>query len=137
MPPEILNQTMNFSSFQCYKMADVYSASLILYEILSCVKFDKGRLCFEQRIGDCATQLVCATQQTENKQVCKLTLIISLPSGAINKHTMPYNNHLPSDPTIEEVKEVVCAGIRPDLGFLGNQVKGRLNIASFSWGWIT
>lgn len=40
MPPEILDQTMDFTSFQCYKWADIYSASLILYEIVSCVKFN-------------------------------------------------------------------------------------------------
>lgn len=52
----------------------------------------------------------------------QLSKLRSLSTGMINQHTLPYNNHLPSDPTLEEVKNVVCTGIRPDLGFLGNEV---------------
>ena len=40
LPPEILEQSMDFDKFESYKCADVYSVSLVLWEIFNC-----GKLC--------------------------------------------------------------------------------------------
>ena len=42
LPPEVLEQTMNFEKFQCYVSADIYSASLVLWEIFQCVETENG-----------------------------------------------------------------------------------------------
>lgn len=47
LPPEVLSNSMNYKSFQHYKMADIYSVALVMWEIVnrSIVKCDTGSLC--------------------------------------------------------------------------------------------
>ena len=80
MAPELLDETINESMFDCWKMADVYSLGLVFWEL--------GRRCrAPSRDAD-------------------------LDPG----YQMPYHDNVNSDPSIEEMKEVVCdMKIRPQL----------------------
>ena len=38
MAPEILNKTLNPNNFEEFKCADIYSFSLVLWEIINCIQ---------------------------------------------------------------------------------------------------
>ena len=80
MAPELLDETINESMFDCWKMADVYSLGLVFWEL--------GRRC----------------------------RVPSRDSDPDTGYQMPYHDNVNSDPSIEEMKEVVCdMKIRPQL----------------------
>ena len=78
MPPEVLNNSIQSQWFESYKQADIYSFSLILWEICTrSITTDKNKLEFED-------------------------------------YSVPYYNHTSPDPSIDEMKLLVCDGdIRP------------------------
>ncbi|GLH09114.1 Receptor protein serine/threonine kinase [Gryllus bimaculatus] len=79
MAPEVLDETLNTSLFESFKMADVYSLGLVFWE-----------MCRRCATGD------------------KLT--------AADDYQQPYFDCVPSDPTYEDMHEVVCAKrIRPPI----------------------
>nr|BAA82607.1 sALK-7 [Ephydatia fluviatilis] len=76
MAPEILDGSINGSSFSAYKQADMYALSLVMWEIL---------------------------------QRCEI-------EGKPLEYTVPYQAHVPHDPSVEEMKVVVVLReIRPEL----------------------
>ena len=80
MAPELLDETINESMFDCWKMADVYSLGLVFWEL--------GRRCRSP----------------------------SRDPDPDTSYQMPYHDNVHSDPSIEEMKEVVCdMKIRPQL----------------------
>jgi TGF-beta receptor type-1 len=70
MAPEVLEETININCFEAFRMADVYSFGLVLWEIC--------RRCQDQVTGSC-----------EDRQ-------------------LPYFELVPSDPSIEDMRKVVC-----------------------------
>ena len=40
MSPEILNESLDYGRFICYAQSDIYSFSLILWEIFNCCEID-------------------------------------------------------------------------------------------------
>jgi len=79
MAPEVLNETLDTRAFEAFKMADMYSFSLVLWEM--------GR---RTLTGD------------------KLTVV--------DEYRVPYWDCVPSDPSFEDMHDVVCVkGIRPPI----------------------
>jgi len=77
MAPEVLDQSLNTSAFESFKMADMYSLGLVFWEM--------GRRCV-----------------TGNKL------------SDADDYQLPYFNCVPSDPSFEDMHEVVCIKrIRP------------------------
>lgn len=80
MSPEALDQSMDMKCFEAFKMADMYSFSLILWEI--CER--------------------CVTTSPSTK------------ATSVEEHCLPYHDVVPSDPSFQDMYEVVCVkGIRP------------------------
>ncbi|CRL00751.1 CLUMA_CG014007, isoform A [Clunio marinus] len=80
MPPEVLDQSLDMKSFEAFKMADMYSFGLILWEMC--------RRCI-------------TIEPTSKISTCE-------------EHALPYHEDVPSDPSIQDMYEVVCVkGIRP------------------------
>jgi bone morphogenetic protein receptor type-1B len=79
MAPEVLDQSLNTSAFESFKMADMYSLGLVFWEM--------GRRCV-----------------TGNKL------------SDVDDYQLPYFNCVPSDPSFEDMHEVVCIKrIRPHI----------------------
>ncbi|XP_032426511.1 bone morphogenetic protein receptor, type IBb [Xiphophorus hellerii] len=68
MPPEVLDETLNMTTFQSFIMADMYSFGLILWEVV--------RRCTS--------------------------------GGVVEEHQLPYHDLVPTDPSYEDMREVVC-----------------------------
>uniref|UniRef100_T1ITM8 receptor protein serine/threonine kinase n=1 Tax=Strigamia maritima TaxID=126957 RepID=T1ITM8_STRMM len=76
MAPEVLDETLNTFHFDSFKMADMYSFALVLWEIARC----------------------CIT------------------GGIVDEYQLPYYDCVPSDPSFEDMHEVVyIKKIRPSL----------------------
>jgi bone morphogenetic protein receptor type-1B len=79
MAPEVLDESLNTSAFESFKMADMYSLGLVFWEM--------GCRCV-----------------TGNKL------------SAADDYQLPYFNCVPSDPSFEDMHEVVCVKrIRPHI----------------------
>uniref|UniRef100_A0A3P9HA98 receptor protein serine/threonine kinase n=1 Tax=Oryzias latipes TaxID=8090 RepID=A0A3P9HA98_ORYLA len=68
MPPEVLDETLNRTTFQSFIMADMYSFGLILWEM--------ARRC--------------------------------ISGGIVEDYQLPYYDLVPTDPSYEDMREVVC-----------------------------
>ncbi|XP_018428577.1 PREDICTED: bone morphogenetic protein receptor type-1A [Nanorana parkeri] len=68
MAPEVLDESLNKNHFQAYIMADIYSFSLIIWEMT--------RRC--------------------------------ITGGIVEEYQLPYYDMVPSDPSFEDMREVVC-----------------------------
>ncbi|KAG8237727.1 hypothetical protein J437_LFUL017030 [Ladona fulva] len=81
MAPEVLDETLNKNTFESFKMADMYSFGLVLWEI------------------------ACRTVINDEK--------------VVEPYQPPYYNYVPSDPSFEDMHEVVCIKkIRPPISSL-------------------
>lgn len=79
MAPEVLNETLNTSAFESFKMADMYSLGLVFWEMTR----------------------RCATGG-------KLS--------SAEEYQLPYYDCVPSDPSFEDMHQVVCVkNIRPQV----------------------
>lgn len=97
MPPEVLDETLNKSHFQSYIMADMYSFGLILWEIARrCVSGGKEKIQF--RIWN---QIIFASKPHENG-------VFIFFVGILEEYQLPYHDLVPTDPSYEDMKEVVC-----------------------------
>ena len=104
LPPEVLDQSMNFEKFQCYTSADVYSASLVIWEIFQCVSTDQG-------------------QQEKNSSYSHKCIYFFLTffyrfgcTGLSSCYKPPFYEHVPHLPSLESMKKVVVTkGLRPSL----------------------
>lgn len=82
MAPEVLDQTLAATQFESFKKADIYSASLVFWEM--------SRRC--------------------------ITTIPGTKSTTYEDYALPYHDVVPSDPSFEDMHDVVCAkGIRPPI----------------------
>jgi hypothetical protein len=79
MAPEVLDESLNTSAFESFKMADMYSLGLVFWEM-------------------------CSRCVTGNKLI------------AADDYHLPYFNCVPSDPSYEDMHEIVCMKrIRPHI----------------------
>merc|ERR1719347_1917466 len=89
MAPELLDETINEKHFDCWKRADVYSLGLVYWELARRCKYET----------------VCQEYQVNNFNSFIIIYIFN---------QMPYYDVVNPDPTIEEMKVVVCdKKIRP------------------------
>jgi len=80
MAPEVLNEAIDDTNFDCWKRADMYSLGLVFWEVAN----------------------RCLVQEPGGQE------------PAAQEYQMPYWDQVNSDPSIEEMKEVVCdRKIRP------------------------
>lgn len=118
MPPEVLDETLNKSHFQSYIMADVYSFGLILWEI--------ARRCISGGVNDniCLCDFtggslpVCCQIVTQMhhtiQHFCLMSNIFlcgcvwTFSTGILEEYQLPYHELVPTDPSYEDMKEVVC-----------------------------
>lgn len=62
--------------------------------------------------------------------VTLLTVVFSLPAGIVEEYQLPYYNMVPSDPSYEDMREVVCVKrLRPI-------VSNRWNSDEVSWSQV-
>lgn len=97
MPPEVLDETLNRSHFQSYIIADMYSFGLILWEI--------ARRCVSGGtwIFFCA-HLFCTGDWNLFNPKAPLVRVV----GILEEYQLPYHDLVPTDPSYEDMREVVC-----------------------------
>lgn len=82
MAPEVLDETLDRMHFDSFKMADIYSVGLVLWEM--------SRRC--------------------------VTTIPGTKTATCDDYALPYFDTVPSDPSFEDMYDIVCTkGIRPQL----------------------
>lgn len=82
MAPEVLDQTLNTTQFDSFKLADIYSVGLVFWEM--------ARRC--------------------------VTTIPGTKSSTCEDYALPYHDVVPSDPSFEDMYDVVCTKqIRPTI----------------------
>ncbi|GAB1286348.1 Activin receptor type-1C [Apodemus speciosus] len=100
MAPEMLDDTMNVSIFESFKRADIYSVGLVYWEI--------ARRC---SVGGLAVVTYLMDQIPGHSKTKTAVLI-----GLVEEYQLPYYDMVPSDPSIEEMRKVVCdQKLRPNL----------------------
>uniref|UniRef100_A0A2P2I6X2 receptor protein serine/threonine kinase n=2 Tax=Hirondellea gigas TaxID=1518452 RepID=A0A2P2I6X2_9CRUS len=88
MAPELLSGIANVYCFETLKMADIYSCSLVIWELASRCLLDDSTNISEQK-----AMVWCSSN-----------------------YQLPYAEYVPADPSIEAVHEVVCIkGLRPHI----------------------
>lgn len=93
LAPEVLDETMNTGDFDSFKRADIYAFGLVLWEI--------ARRC---NVGGILLFI--------NKKF-EFTLYLSFFSIGIHEdHQLPYYDLVPSDPSIEDMRKVVCVDMK-------------------------
>lgn len=82
MAPEVLDETLNPTQFDSFKLADIYSVGLVFWEM--------ARRC--------------------------VTTLPGTKSSACEDYALPYHDVVPSDPSFEDMYDVVCVKkIRPSI----------------------
>lgn len=90
MAPEVLSQTLNAQTFDAFKMADMYAVSLVFWEM--CRR---------------TTATVAAMAAADQKTAVRVT---------DEEYVLPYYDVVPSDPSFEDMHEVVCVqNVRPEI----------------------
>lgn len=94
MPPEVLDESLNRSYFQSFIMADMYSFGLILWEMARrCLSGGRNfRLHIPNRAN---VDLIHG-------------IFVLLPEGIVEEYQLPYHDLVPTDPSYEDMQEVVC-----------------------------
>lgn len=136
MAPEILDETINTQSFESFKRADIYSLGLVFWELarrcsvrgmthahthIACL--NKSETKFWPKLlmpsyGTVIASIYCPvvvaiypcvfhhTYMTADKKLKKQTFVLT--SGLQEDFQLPYYDLVPSDPTIEDMRKVVC-----------------------------
>lgn len=102
MAPEVLDETINMKHFDSFKCADIYALGLVYWEI--------ARRCNAggKTTGSCRAERL-RSPETER---CSPPF----PAGIHEEYQLPYYDLVPSDPSIEEMRKVVCdQKLRPNV----------------------
>lgn len=107
MAPEVLDETINMKHFDSFKCADIYALGLVYWEI--------ARRC---NAGGKTTKSWCEwislmkrSMKAETEEYCPLCT-----AGIHEEYQLPYYDLVPSDPSIEEMRKVVCdQKLRPNV----------------------
>nr|CAD2204665.1 unnamed protein product [Meloidogyne enterolobii] len=102
MAPEILNKTLNPNNFEEFKCADIYSFSLVLWEIINCIQLPTTNNYSKQIFKQQNNYLNCQSMSNYSSGIASgggttTTTITTLPF--INT-----NNLIPSTNSIEIIK---------------------------------
>lgn len=101
MAPEVLDETINMKHFDSFKCADIYALGLVYWEI--------ARRCNAGGEPTSRATVLLGEAQTER---CPPMF----PAGIHEDYQLPYYDLVPSDPSIEEMRRVVCdQKLRPNV----------------------
>ena len=101
----MLNDTINMSDFESFKAADVYALGLVFWEIcqrcqVSGVNHNGG------------LQLLAAAAAVEEQEM----LLSTVAAPTNDEFKLPYSEFVGSDPSLEEMRKVVCIDqLRPEV----------------------
>lgn len=115
MAPEVLDETINTRHFESFKCADIYALGLVYWEIAR--RCNSGGWTFLFGYLNC---LVCCCYFFPlvgyARDGTDLTSHYSVLSGIHQEYQLPYYDLVPSDPSIEEMRKVVCdQKLRPNI----------------------
>lgn len=104
MAPEVLEETINMRHFDSFKCADIYALGLVYWEI--------ARRC---NAGGTEINRKHSLRGTLHK-IFVFLIMFCLHSGIHEEYQLPYYDLVPSDPSIEEMRKVVCdQRLRPNI----------------------
>lgn len=95
MAPEVLDESLNTTSFEEFKAADIYSLGLVLWEI--------ARRC---NTAASSVSEIITTDESQEKLV----------TYGPEDYQQPYYDCVPSDPSFDDMYNVVCVKkVRPEI----------------------
>ncbi|KAE9555122.1 hypothetical protein FO519_001697 [Halicephalobus sp. NKZ332] len=130
MSPEVLSAQLNIHNFDEFKKSDIYSLSLVFWEVFKRVDMNarsenttiSNNSSTESGIAgsgsDESNFHILRHQAVENAEVGPLISCSSTDSGITESppYELSYSGMVPNDPTIEEMGKVVCeSGKRPPI----------------------
>lgn len=93
MAPEVLDETINKTSFEAFKAADIYSLGLVFWEMA-------------RRCSLTSSSCEIITDESQEK------LVVYSPED----YQQPYYDCVPFDPSFDDMYNVVCVKkVRPDI----------------------
>lgn len=99
MAPEVLDETINIRHFDSFKCADIYALGLVYWEIARRCNIGGEKLN--------SSWVLAAERPSERRPVA---------SGIHEEYQLPYYDLVPSDPSIEEMRRLVCEQkVRPNI----------------------
>lgn len=100
MAPEVLDETINMKHFDSFKCADIYALGLVYWEV--------ARRCNAGGKTSSRAERLCSPE-TQRPSAPP-------PAGIHEEYQLPYYDLVPSDPSIEEMRKVVCdQKLRPNV----------------------
>lgn len=100
MAPEVLDESINMKHFDSFKCADIYALGLVYWEI--------ARRC---NTGGNAANGSALLREAATERWPPM-----FPAGIHEEYQLPYYDLVPSDPSIEEMRRVVCdQKLRPNV----------------------
>lgn len=128
MAPEVLDESLNKNHFQAYIMADMYSYGLVIWEMARRCVTGGTHTHLETRSNLCSVINNINHNITLCFQASETSLLFSLRSGIVEDYQLPYYEMVPSDPSYEDMLEVVCVkGLRPTVSNRWNSDEVRIN----------
>ena len=104
MAPEVLDESINMMHFDSFKCADIYALGLVYWEIAR--RCNSGGEWFSIP-SLWATGVLGSTRDL---------IHASVSPGVHEEYQLPYFDLVPSDPSIEEMRKVVCdQKLRPNV----------------------
>lgn len=101
MPPEVLDETLNTKYFQSFVMADMYSFGLIIWEMVR--RCSSGG---QDKTKQNIYRLLMYSSVFFLMNILIPMLFFSI--GVVEEYQLPYYDLVPTDPSYEDMSEVVC-----------------------------
>nr|XP_060637467.1 TGF-beta receptor type-1 isoform X1 [Anolis sagrei ordinatus] len=107
MAPEVLDDSINMKHFESFKRADIYAMGLVFWEIARRCSIG-GR--YKNKCNKIDDRTLLLSSQSLNLYLCFHN------SGIHEDYQLPYYDLVPSDPSVEEMRKVVCEQkLRPNI----------------------
>lgn len=125
MAPEVLDESLNKNHFQAYIMADMYSFGLIVWEMTRrCVTGGTHKQTHAHSHTRRRTSAVAGRVSRSDVNPGVVSC-----AGIVEDYQLPYYDMVPSDPSYEDMLEVVCVkGLRPTVSNRWNSDEVRLRL---------
>ncbi|CAI2344762.1 unnamed protein product [Caenorhabditis sp. 36 PRJEB53466] len=122
MAPELLSNTLNPKDFSQFKMADIYSMALVMWEVARrvevCEECEEVAAVDETRADHSASSGIgdsLSTTDTISRMQHRQKTSIDLSLKA-KPYVPPFDGTVDNDPSFDEMRDVVCVrGMRPPL----------------------
>lgn len=114
MAPEVLDETINMRHFDSFKCADIYALGLVYWEIARRCNSGGQTLLFPLWIFSLCSLFLF--YQPLRSWVLIQAHHCPVSSGIHEEYQLPYYDLVPSDPSIEEMRKLVCdQKLRPNI----------------------